>query len=107
MFLTTAAIQATDPDGETGTDSEGFIADQERYEVERSTAHIHGFSVSTCLPRGNQVDGLPRAYKFQELGQKKEDFSESVSSFDFGSIFQIRSGHDLSRNGFVVSILLF
>ena len=21
-------------------------------------------SVSTCLPRGNQVDGLPRAYKF-------------------------------------------
>ena len=43
----------------------------------------------------NMVDGLPRA--------PSEDISESVNSFDRGAIFPPRSGHDLSRNGFVVS----
>ena len=40
---------------------------------------------------------------FQELGQKNEDISKSVSSIDAGEIFQTRSGQDLSRNAFVVS----
>ena len=39
------------------------------------------------------------------MGQKNEDFSESLNSFDFGAIFLPRSGQDLSRNAFVVSIL--
>ena len=41
------------------------------------------------------------------MGQKNEDFSESLNSFDFGAIFPPRSGQDLSRNGFVVSIYAF
>ena len=45
--------------------------------------------------------------KFQELGQKNEDISKSVNSFDSGPIFPGRLGHDLSRNVFVVSIYAF
>ena len=45
--------------------------------------------------------------KFQELGQKIEDFSKSVSSIDSGSIFLARLGQDLSRNAFVVSVYAF
>ena len=36
--------------------------------------------------------------------QRNEDFSESVNLFDFYAIFLPRSGHDLSRNGFVVFV---
>ena len=45
--------------------------------------------------------------KFQELGQKNEDCSKSVSSFDSGAIFRPSLGEDLSRNGFVVFIYAF
>ena len=41
------------------------------------------------------------------MGPKNEDFSESLNSFDFGAIFLPRSGQDLSRNGFVVSVYAF
>ena len=41
------------------------------------------------------------------MDHKNEDFSESVSSFDFGAIFLCRLGHELSRNGIVVSIASF
>ena len=41
------------------------------------------------------------------MGQKNEDISGSVNSFDFGAIFLPRSGQDLSRNGFVVSVHAF
>ena len=41
---------------------------------------------------------------FQELGQKNEDFSESVNSIDSGAIFPSRSGEDLSRNVVVVLV---
>ena len=37
--------------------------------------------------------------------QKNEDISESVNSIEAGAIFPPRSGYDLSRNAFVVSIL--
>ena len=42
----------------------------------------------------------------QKVGNdhKKEDISESVNSFDSGAIFPSRSGQDISRNVFVVSI---
>ena len=43
-------------------------------------------------------------HKLWYLAQKNEDFSKSVSSFDVGAIFPARSGHDSSRNGFVVSV---
>ena len=39
--------------------------------------------------------------------QKNEDISESVSSIDSGAIFQPRSGQELSRNVFVVSVYAF
>ena len=39
--------------------------------------------------------------------QKNEDISESVSSIDSGAIFQPRSGQELSRNAFVVSVYAF
>ena len=45
--------------------------------------------------------------EFQELGQKNEDCSKSVSSFDSGAIFRPSLGQDLSRNVFVVSIYAF
>ena len=41
------------------------------------------------------------------MGQKNADFSESLNSFDFGAIFPPRSGQDLSRNVFVVSVYAF
>ncbi len=39
--------------------------------------------------------------------QKNEDISESVSSIDPGAIFLPRSGQELSRNVFVVSVYAF
>ena len=45
--------------------------------------------------------------KFQELGQKNEDCSRSVNSFDFGAIFPPSLGQDLCRNAFVMSIYAF
>ena len=39
-----------------------------------------------------------------KIDHKNEDFSESVSSFDFGAIFQTRLGHELSRNVFGVFV---
>ena len=39
--------------------------------------------------------------------QKIEDISKSVSSIDPGTIFQPRSGQELSRNVFVVSVYAF
>ena len=44
---------------------------------------------------------------FQELGQKNEDISKSVSSIGRGAIFPSRLGCELSRNGFVVSVYAF
>ena len=44
---------------------------------------------------------------FPELGRKNEDISKSVSSIDRGTIFQPRSGHELSRNVIVVSVYAF
>ena len=44
---------------------------------------------------------------FQELGQKIEDISKSVNSIDTGAIFLPRLGHELSRNGLVVSVYAF
>ena len=41
------------------------------------------------------------------MDHKNEEFSESVISFDFGAIFRTRPGHELSRNGIVVSIASF
>ena len=38
------------------------------------------------------------------MGQKSEDFSGSVNSFDFGPIFPGSLGHAISRNAFVVSV---
>ena len=43
--------------------------------------------------------------KSVNFGDKNEDISESVCSFDFGAIFRTSLGHKLSRNAFVVSIL--
>ena len=64
-------------------------------------------SVSTGLPRGNQVDGLPRAQhggqKSVIFGHKNEDISESVNSFCTGAIFSDSLGHEMSRNVFVMS----
>ena len=57
-------MRATNSERETERESEGSTADEEFYEVERCIAHLQGFSVSTGFPRGNQVDGLARAYKF-------------------------------------------
>ena len=39
--------------------------------------------------------------------QKNEDISTSVSSIDSGAIFLPRSGQELSRNVFVVSVYAF
>ena len=44
---------------------------------------------------------------FQELGQKIEDISKSVNSIGRGAIFLSRLGHELSRNGLVVSVYAF
>ena len=41
------------------------------------------------------------------MGQKNEDISESVNSFDTGAIFLPPLGQDLSRNAFVVSVYAF
>jgi len=38
------------------------------------------------------------------MGQKNKDISKSVSSIEAGAIFPPRSGQDLSRNAFVVSV---
>ena len=40
-----------------------------------------------------------------EIFHKREDISESVSSFHIGPIFLASLGQELSRNAFVVSIL--
>ena len=40
--------------------------------------------VCTCLPRGNQVDGLPRACKY--LAILSTDFSEKLSDLSFGYV---------------------
>ena len=45
--------------------------------------------------------------KFQELGQKNEDMSKYVNSFDSGAIFRPSLGQDLSRHVVVVSIYAF
>ena len=45
--------------------------------------------------------------KLGQMDQQNEDFSESVNSFDFGAIFLPRSGQELSRNVFVVSVYAF
>ena len=42
--------------------------------------------------------------KFQELGQKNEDFSESVNSFAMGAIFLPRSDQELSNGIGPVSV---
>ena len=42
-----------------------------------------------------------------KIVQKNKDIPESVNSIDAGAIFPPRSGHDLSRNVFVVSIYAF
>ena len=49
------------------------------------------------------VDGLPRAPSVI-FGDKNGNISESVNSFYMGAIFLPRLGHELSRNGFVVSV---
>ena len=41
------------------------------------------------------------------MGQKNEDISESVNSFDTGPIFQPRPSQDLSRDVGVVSVYAF
>ena len=43
--------------------------------------------------------------KSVNFGDKNEDISESVSSFDFGAIFDSSLGQKLSRNAFVAKIL--
>ena len=45
--------------------------------------------------------------KLWYLVQKNEDFSESMNSFDSGSIFLSSLGHYLSRNRSVVSVYAF
>ena len=45
--------------------------------------------------------------KLWYLVQKNEDFSESMNSFDSGSIFPSSLGHYLSRNRSVVSVYAF
>ena len=45
--------------------------------------------------------------KSWQIGQKNEDISESVNSIDSGAIFRHRSGQELSRNVFVVSVYAF
>ena len=45
--------------------------------------------------------------KLWYLDLKNEDFSESMNSFDSGSIFPSSLGHDLSRNRSVVSVYAF
>ena len=70
------------------------------------------FSVSTCPPRGDLVDGLPRApslirigvSKFLVNGSQNEDSSKSVCSFVLGAIFLHSRDQKLSRNAFVVSV---
>ena len=61
-------------------------------------------SVSTCPPRGNLVDGLPRAPSFRH---KNASCSESVSSIDVGTIFPPRLWHYLWDTVFLVSSLSF
>ena len=45
--------------------------------------------------------------KLWYLVQKNDDFSESMNSFDTGSIFLSPLGHDLSRDRSVVSVYAF
>ena len=66
-------------------------------------------SESLSNPKSNTVVGEIvfkwACQKSVNFGDKNEDISESVCSFDFGAIFQTSLGHKLSRNAFVVSIL--
>ena len=41
--------------------------------------------------------------KVGKIDHKNEDFSKSMNSFDFATIFPRRLGHTMSRNVFVVS----
>ena len=45
--------------------------------------------------------------KIAKVDHKNEDFSGSVNRIDSGAIFPPRLAQELSRNAFVVSILLF
>ena len=57
--------------------------------------------------RAPQVQIKRACQKVWYLVQKNEDFSESMNSFDSGSIFPSSLGHDLSRNRSVVSVYAF
>ena len=54
-----------------------------------------------------QIEVQHASQKVGKVDHKNEDFSKSVSSFDFGPIFPGRSGHDLSRNVGPMSIHAF
>ena len=45
--------------------------------------------------------------KSWQIGQKNEDFSESMNSFGLGPIFPSRLGLDISRNRLGVSVYAF
>ena len=63
---------------------------------------------STGPSRGEHRLTVYRAHaSLGEVGHKNEDISESVCSIDSGTIFPDRLAQDLSRNVFVVWILLF
>ena len=51
-----------------------------------------------------EIDIKNACPKVVKLDHKNEDISESVNSIDSGAIFPSRSGQDLSRNAFVVSV---
>ena len=51
---------------------------------------------------------IKRAYqKVRYLGQKNENFPESMNSFDSGSIFRSSLGHDISKHISVVFVYAF
>ena len=51
-----------------------------------------------------EIEVQHASQKVIKVDHKNEDFSKSVSSFDFGPIFLPRSGNDLSRNVGLMSI---
>ena len=54
-----------------------------------------------------QIQIKKACQKSWQIAPKNEGISESVNSIDPGAIFLPPSGNDISRNVFVVSILLF
>ena len=57
----------------------------------------HGWRFTARIKLGSE--------QIAKVDHKNEDISESVNSFDSGSIFLPSLGHAIARNAFVVSIL--